>query len=44
MSDEVPNLHLLEKPLRRETDPKKRGRIKKEIELEKLRNEYDETQ
>ena len=43
MSDEVPNLHLLEKELKRETDPKKRKKIKEKIGLEKIRDKYDET-
>jgi hypothetical protein len=43
MSDEVPNLHLLKKELKREADPKKRETLKKEIELEILRDKYNET-
>lgn len=43
MSDEVPNLHLLEKELKRETDPKKCKKIKEKIGLEKIRDKYDET-
>jgi len=42
MSDEVPNLHLLERDLKRETDSKKREKLKKRIELEKIRDKYDE--
>jgi hypothetical protein len=43
MSDEVPNLHILEKNLKWETDPKKREKLKKRIRLEKLRDKYYET-
>ena len=41
MTDEVPNLHLLVKDLKRETDPKKRETLKKRIGLEKIRDKYD---
>ena len=38
MSDEVPNLHLLEKKMKRETDPKKRKNLEKMIGLEKIKS------